>query len=142
MKASRALLALVSGFTLWVGCEPAKPPLGPTAAVATPTVGVVRGKAEKVSKVLRLTAELQPFRNVALYPKVPGFLEWIGVDRGSRVKAGDPLVRLVAPEIAAQKQEAEARLASDEATYKRLKEASATPGVVAGNDVDLAARAV
>jgi RND family efflux transporter MFP subunit len=98
-------------------------------------------KSEKVAKTLRLTAELQPFRSVALYPKVSGFVEWIGVDRGSRVKAGELLVRLIAPELVAQKQEAEARLAADEATYKRLKEASTTPGVVAGNDVDLAAKA-
>src|SRR6185436_5573620 len=127
MKSSCRLAALLAGLSLPVGCEPAKPPPGPAAAAGTPTVGVVRVKAEKASKILRLTAEVQPFRQVALYPKVSGFLEWIGVDRGSRVKAGEPLVRLMAPEIAAQKQEAEARLASDEATYKRLKEASATP---------------
>lgn len=131
-----ALLALA-------GCEPAGPTAPPKpAAAGTPSVSVARVRSEKVSKTLRLTAELQPYRNVALYPKVSGFVEWIGVDRGSRVKAGDALVRLVAPEIAAQKQEAEARLAADEATHKRLKEASATPGVVAGNDLELAAKGV
>src|SRR5262249_6680403 len=41
-----------------------------------------------------------------------------------------------------QRLEAEARLAADEATYQRLKSASATPGVVAGNDVDIAERSV
>jgi RND family efflux transporter MFP subunit len=68
------------------------------------------------------------------------------------VKKGQLLVRLAAPELvsqrneadtkirsaAAQRIEAEAKLASDEATYQRLKAASATPGVVAGNDVDIA----
>lgn len=143
MNNLRASVILAAGGLLaFAGCEPAKPPPGPPAAAATASVAVARVQAEKVGKLLRLTAELQPFRDVALYPKVPGFLEWIAVDRGSRVKAGDPLVRLVAPEIAAQKQEAEARLAAEEATYKRLKEASATPGVVAGNDVELAAKAV
>ena len=44
--------------------------------------------------------------------------------------------------IRAQKLEAEAKLASDEATYNRLKAASATPGVVAGNDVETALRTV
>jgi len=122
-------------------CKQDQAPAPAAAPSALPSVLVARVKAEKVTKVLRLTAELQPFRSVALYPKVPGFIEWIGVDRGSLVKTGDPLVRLVAPEIAAQKQEAEAKLAGDEATYKRLKEAAATPGVVAGNDVDLAAKA-
>jgi RND family efflux transporter MFP subunit len=37
-----------------------------------------------------------------------------------------------------QRAEAEAKLAADEGTYKRLKAASATPGVVAENDVDVA----
>lgn len=141
-KFQGSAVLVAGGMLALVGCEPAKALPGPAASAATPAVVVARVRAEKVSKILRLTAELQPFRNVALYPKVPGFLEWIGVDRGSRVKAGDPLVRLVAPEIAAQKQEAEAKLSSDEATYKRLKEAAATPGVVAGNDVELAAKAV
>jgi len=34
--------------------------------------------------------------------------------------------------------EAVAKLASDDGTYRRLKAASATPGVVAENDVDIA----
>jgi RND family efflux transporter MFP subunit len=136
-----ALLA-AAGLGALAGCEPAKVAPAVAAPSGTPSVVVAKVKAEKISKTLRLTAELQPYRNVALYPKISGFIEWIGVDRGARVKTGDPLVRLVAPEIAAQKQEAEAKLAADEATYKRLKEAAATPGVVAGNDVELASKTV
>src|SRR5262249_25720642 len=41
-----------------------------------------------------------------------------------------------------QRAEAEAKLASDEATYRHLKAASATPGVVAGNDLEVAQRTV
>lgn len=137
----RAVLTVACLLSL-SACESGKAPPAAPAAVGMPAVTVTRVKAEKIAKTLRLTAELQPFRSVALYPKVSGFVEWIGVDRGSRVKAGEPLVRLVAPEIAAQKQEAEAKLAADDATCKRLKEAAQTPGVVAGNDVDLASKAV
>jgi len=68
------------------------------------------------------------------------------------VKAGQLMARLVAPEVAAQRAEAqsklqaaeaqraeaEAKLASDQSTYERLKSASATPGVVAGNDLEIA----
>ncbi|MGH9936942.1 MAG: efflux RND transporter periplasmic adaptor subunit, partial [Blastocatellia bacterium] len=42
----------------------------------------------------------------------------------------------------AQRLEAEAKLAADEATYQRLKSASATPGAVAGNDVEIARHSV
>jgi RND family efflux transporter MFP subunit len=44
--------------------------------------------------------------------------------------------------LRAQRIEAEARLASDEKTFERMKAASATPGVIAGNEVDIAARTV
>jgi len=74
------------------------------------------------------------------------------VDRGSHVKAGQEIVRLEAPELIAQKQEAqskleaagaqraeaEAKLTSDQSTFTRLKNAAATPGVVAGNDIEVA----
>ena len=107
--------------------------------------------------------EIRAYQDVAVYPKVPGFIEWIGVDRGSNVKKGQIMVRLVAPELGAQKDEAsqradevkeqvveaESRLAAakatlleakaqldgDNDTYTRTKEASQTPGVVAPNDV-------
>ena len=103
---------------------------------------------------VRLPAELWPYEVVAVYPKVTGFVDWIGVDRGSRVKTGQLIARLVAPEIAsqraeaqakvqsaeAQRIEAEARLAADESTYQRLRAAAATPGVVSGNDLEVAQR--
>jgi RND family efflux transporter MFP subunit len=139
-------------------------------ALQTPTVAVANVVSQDLSLQLRLPGELQAYQDVALYPKLQGFVDWIGVDRGSAVKAGQLLVRMSAPEIAAQRGEAgartrvaqsqrteaearilgiraqrveaEAKLASDEATYKRLKAASATPGVVAGNDVEVAERTV
>src|SRR5438105_5585603 len=82
------------------------------------------------------------------------------------LKRGQVLIRMSAPELASrtaeaqarisatkdqrlemegrvrsvreQKAEAAAKLAADEGTYRRLKAASATPGVVAENDVDIA----
>lgn len=133
--------------TLAVGlsaCERPPGPAGPAAAgaPAAATVAVTRVASERVAKVFRVPGELHAFRNVALHSKVSGFVEWIGVDRGSPVKAGQALVRLAAPEIAAQKQEAEAKLAADEATLRRWTEASKTPGVVAGHDLDLASKNV
>jgi len=103
-----------------------------------------------------LPGELQAYQDVAIYPKVQGFVEWIEVDRGSVAKEGQLLARLIAPELTAQRREAaakvqaahaqrleaEAKLAADEATYKRLKAASATPGVITGNDVDVAQKTV
>src|SRR5262249_23926929 len=80
----------------------------------------------------------------------------ISVDRGTRVRSGQVMARLVAPELPAQRAEAqsklqaaesqhaeaEAKLASDQSTFDRLKSASATPGVVASHDLEVAQRAV
>jgi len=112
--------------------------------------------SQQLNRQTPLPGELQAYQDVAIYPKVQGFVEWIEVDRGSVAKNGQLLARLIAPELAAQSREAAAKaqavqaqrleaaakLAADEATYKRLQAASATPGVVAGNDVEVAQKTV
>ena len=121
-------------------------------ASPTPTVAVAKVTSKKLSITTRLPGELQAYEVVAVFPKVTAYVDSISVDRGSRVKAGQLMARLVAPEVAAQRAEAqsklqaaeaqraeaEAKLASDQSTYERLKSASATPGVVAGNDLEIA----
>jgi RND family efflux transporter MFP subunit len=119
-------------------------------------VEVTKVVSKKLAIAIRLPGELQAYEVVAVFPKVTGFVDSISVDRGSVVKAGQLMARLVAPELVAQRAEAqsklqgaeaqraesEAKLASDENTYERLKAASATPGVVAQNDLEVAQRAV
>jgi RND family efflux transporter MFP subunit len=116
---------------------PAAPgPSGPPAVVVTRVV------SQKLVKPMKLSGELIARRDVPLYARVQGFVEKIEVDRGSVVKQGQTLVQLVAPELEAQRHEAEAKLASDLATYRRLKEASGTPGVVSGNEVEVSEKVV
>ena len=165
-------LALTALGLVGCGNAPQSQTSSPASAAtpATPTVSATTVESHELNRQLRLPGELQPFQDVAIYAKVQGFVETIVVDRGSLVKKGQLLARLRAPEldtqrreaearvsavqaqkveaaaristIRAQRLEAEARLAADDATYKRLKAASATPGVVAGNDVEIAERAV
>src|SRR5262249_46137105 len=124
-------------------------------AASVPTIDVVKVVSQKLNITTRLPAELRPYEAAAIYPKVTGFVKWIGVDRGSHVKTGELMVRLEAPELLAQTAEgqakrqsagsrpaaAEAKLAGDENAYENLKAASGTPGVVAGNDLTLAEKA-
>jgi RND family efflux transporter MFP subunit len=126
------------------------------SAPAAPTVEVVKVTSKMLSITTRLPGELQAYEVVAVFPKVTAYVDSISVDRGTHVKSGQLMARLVAPEVAAQRAEAqsklqaaeaqraeaEAKLASDQSTYDRLKSASATPGVVAGNDLEVAQRAV
>ena len=90
-----------------------------------------------------------PYESVDLYPKVAGFIQEIRVDRGDKVRKGEVLVRLTAPEVVAQQGQAsaalrgvQAKLAADRATYERLANAARTPGVVAENDVNIARQTV
>jgi membrane fusion protein, multidrug efflux system len=138
----------------------------PAARAPAPTVTTTNVISQKVNKELRLPGELRAYQSVAIYPKIQGFVESVNVDRGSVVKQGQLLVRMSAPELTSHTSEAEARvraaqqqraemesrvqsvreqragaeakLVADDGTYKRLKAASATPGVVAENDVDVA----
>ena len=131
---------LFCGATLW-------------AQQAVETVQVV---SKSVERELRLPGEFQPYLSVDLHARVPGYVEKVLVDRGSVVKQGELLVRLSAPEMASQIAEAEAKvqvvesqraeasakLVAARSSYERLKEASATPGVVAGNDLIQTQKAV
>src|SRR5499433_4470539 len=152
------------------GSKVQAPAKQPSSQAQTPAVTVTTVESRELNRQVRLPGELQAYQDTAIYAKVPGFVEVISVDRGSVVKQGQLLARLRAPELDAQRSEAvarvraaraqrfeaasnvggvraqrleaEAKLAADEATYKRLKSASATPGVVAGNDVEIAQRSV
>lgn len=109
-------------------------------------------ESQKLDTTLNLPAQITPYEVVDVYPKVSGFIETISVDRGSHVKSGEVIVRLSAPEIVAQRTQAEAgqrtaeaqlaaaqaKFAADHGTYLHLETASKTPGVVAGNDLQVA----
>ena len=110
---------------------------------------MVAVESQKLNAVLALPAQIIPYETVDIYPKVTGFIDTIRVDRGSHVRAGEVIIRLSAPELVAQRAQAEAslqaaqsqlsaaqaKLASDEGTYQHLSAAAKTPGVVAGNDL-------
>ena len=80
--------------------EPAAAPTGP------PTVNVVRVIERPLDVVLDMPGNLEPYEEVAMYPKVTGYVRSIPVDRGSRVRAGEVLAQLEAPELLAQRAEA------------------------------------
>jgi len=124
-----------------------------SAPKATDLVKVV---AQKLAKTVSLPSDLVAFQSVAIFAKVSGFIQSIDVDRGSWVKKDQVLAVLLAPEFqartveaqarvqaaASQVAEAEARMLAAESTHDRLKAAAATPGVVAGHDLELAEKSL
>jgi len=127
---------------------------GAPAAAEPPSVEVAAVVQQPLDVHLSLPGELTAYQSVAIYPRVNGFVKTVSVDRGSKVRTGDLLATLEAPELVAQRSEAQSKLQAAEAqlaaarakadadrtTFERLKAASATPGVVAGNDVLVAER--
>ncbi len=125
------------------------------ALAAQQSVDVAPVVSKSVERKLRLPGEISPYMRVDLYARVNGFVEQVEVDRGSVAKQGQLLVLLSAPELAAQRAEAEAKvqaiesqraeaqakLVAAESTFQRLKAASATPGAVAENEVIVAQQA-
>jgi membrane fusion protein, multidrug efflux system len=140
---ARILLVLL----LCAGCEssggeqtrsPSSAPQEPSA----PTVEVVPVVAQRVDTTTRLPAEIYAYESVALFPRVNGFVDEVLVDRGSSVRKGQLLARLSAPELAAQRTEAESKLAAARSTYERTKTAAETPGAVAKHDLEVAEAAL
>src|SRR5271156_3293437 len=126
------------------------------ASSAPTTVSTVPVASKKLQTTISLPAQLIPYEQVDIYPKVTGFVQTVTVDRGSRVRRGQLLVKLTAPELLSQRSQAEAavraaqsqlataqaKLASDNGTYLHMVEAAKTPGVLAENDVLVAGQTV
>lgn len=148
-----SLLAAISAFAVLIllGCtgNAGSPPQKTQKSGAAPTVNVIAVESQKLNTTLSLPAQTTAYEAVAVFPKVTGFIDKISVDRGSHVKSGDLMVQLSAPELLAQRSQAEAnlqtaeshlaaaqaKLFSDKGTYEHLASAAKTPGVVAGNDL-------
>ena len=153
--ASTVLMVSIVGCNSGTSDKPA-----PTAAAAVPdaptTVSTVAIASKKLQTTIALPAQLTPYEQVDIYPKVTGFVETVTVDRGSRVHRGQLLVKLTAPELLSQRSQADAavkaaqsqlataqaKLASDNGTYLHMVEAAKTPGVLAENDVLVAGQTV
>jgi RND family efflux transporter MFP subunit len=144
-------IACIAIIAAAAACSRPQAESGAAAAPAAgpPTITTVRVTEQPLDVQLSLPGELRAYQSVDIFPRVTGFVKTVVVDRGSRVRAGDVLATLEAPELVAQRAEAQSKLQAAEAqlavarakadadrsTFERLKAASATPGVVAGNDV-------
>ena len=148
---------LLAGAIVTVACgrhDAASAQSGQSTATASqpPTIDVTKVTARTLSSTISLPGELTPFEAVDLYAKETGFVKSIAVDRGSKVTRGEMIAELEAPELVARRAQAtaayqsaqaqlgsaQAKLAADRATYDRLREAAKTPGVIAGNDLEVA----
>ncbi len=141
MKEVKFRFLLTAGIVLFLA-----PPAFPQG------VEFVAVQSRPASREVDLPGEIAAYMSVALHAKVAGHVERIPVDRGSKVRRGDLLAELSAPEIESQIAAAQARfqaaeaesaqaaaqLAAAQGTVERLQAAARTPGAVAGHEVMLA----
>lgn len=92
---------------------------------------------------LSLPAELQAYEEVAVYARVSGFVQKIFVERGQKVKKGQLLAELVAPEMNQKHisdKSSEQKSYSDylyaKQAYDRMLDASKTAGAVAAIELE------
>jgi membrane fusion protein, multidrug efflux system len=79
-------------------------------------VQVVRPKLQVSTKALVLPGSVQPLQETTIYPRASGYVRKWYFDIGDRVKAGDELTAIDAPEIEQQLKQARAQLAQAKAS--------------------------
>lgn len=111
-----------------------------TTTTTLDTVPVFILHDTSVAKNIELPAELLPYEQSQLFARVQGYVKEIKVDLGDRVRRGQTLALIEAPELNTKQAEyqsaieaAKAKYMSSNDMYERLNKASQakTPGIVA-----------
>jgi len=92
---------------------------------AIPTVAVVQPDAKALSATIDLPGRLEAYSRAPIFARVSGYLKSWNADIGAKVKAGDVIAEIEAPDLDQQLLQARADLASQEASAK-LSEATLT----------------
>lgn len=103
------------------------------------SVQVIKARRQDIAYTVRLPGNVAPWYQTTLYAKVPGYLKWIGFDKGDEVKQGTVLAIIDAPEIQQQDEQAKSEYAIKKLTFERLSNVwKENPDVIAKQDVDVA----
>ncbi|MCW3107391.1 MAG: efflux transporter, family, subunit, partial [Segetibacter sp.] len=81
------------------------------------SVSVFILKKDSVQRTLTIPGELLPNETVQIRAKVPGYIRKINVDIGSKVRKGQVLATIDAPEINTRVQELNAKVSAANARY-------------------------
>ena len=136
VSAAAASLALACGCAKPSAAEPPK-----AAAPEAPPVEVIVAPIKRgpITRSITVPAVVRAQQQVTLYAKVAGYLKNIRVDRGDRVKEGDVIGEVEAPELLADQARLAAEVDVARTDYRRLAEARGkAPDLVVPLTVDTA----
>jgi RND family efflux transporter MFP subunit len=111
-----------------------------------PQVKLITLQLAPVATKLSLTGEIISLDKADIFARIPGYVKDVKVDIGSKVKKGEVLCLLDAPELNAGNAQSQsnsmaalAKFKSSKNIYLRLLNAAKMPGAVAANELEIAA---
>ena len=90
-----------------------------TLELEVPTVAVVHPAPGDLKNEVLLPGNVQPLIDAPIYARATGYVKQWSVDIGARVKAGQPLAELDAPELDQQVQQAKSNLQQAQASLEQ-----------------------
>lgn len=149
LRKKRVVLWMIALVAVLIAFLAAAGVLSPRVEVETATVSQVYPSL--TFTLLNASGYVVAQRKASVAPKTTGTLEWLGVEEGSRVRAGDIIARLENRDVTASRDQAAANLVNARAaleqsqaelrdaglSYNRQKEL-VTQGIVAQADFDAA----
>jgi RND family efflux transporter MFP subunit len=102
-----------------------------------PTVRVAKVRAADTEMTISLPATTLAFASANIFARANGYIEARKVDIGDRVKAGDLLAQITAPELDHQIAQAEATLSQNRATLQQTQASRDLARVTNDRDSDL-----
>ncbi len=89
----------------------------PSKIRPTLMVETVSPQREDLLRQITVPGTLKPFQTTTLYSKVAGYLAWITVDIGDRVKKGEVIAKIEVPEMSSEYDAAQAEVDGARADY-------------------------
>jgi multidrug efflux pump subunit AcrA (membrane-fusion protein) len=116
----RIWLTLLLIFALACGCSRSDP--APASPISLdPAVKLVHAQYRNVNRTVEQPGVISAYERTAVYAKVSGFIAKWHVDIGDRVKKGQTLVVLTAPEVVAQHEQTKAQVVLERANVEQSK---------------------
>jgi RND family efflux transporter MFP subunit len=139
-----ATIALLVGFGTWTHSSRSAAAVGALEARknAVPNVLTMTVKEEKGPRTIELPGNMAAFDNATLFARATGYISVHNVDIGSKVRKGDVLALIAAPDLDQQLDQAKAQLVQLQAAVEQAQANADLGRVTSARTSQLVARGV